>query len=90
MKSFGIDLGGSQIKICWWNANENSSTGVGSEIVENDQGKRSSVYVLKQICYRIVHALALKTSLLTFAVNEMKMYTFLLHPECIDCNEHCQ
>ena len=89
MKAFGIDLGGSQIKICWWNADQNSSTGVGSEIVENDQGKRSSVYVVNWIYYRIVPASALKTFPLTFAVSVMKMYPSSLNPNLIDCNESC-
>jgi hypothetical protein len=46
MKSIGIDIGGKQIKVCEWNADINSSKGVGPEIVENDRSKRSSVYVI--------------------------------------------
>ena len=74
MKLFGIDLGGSQIKICLWNNDKNSSTGVGAEIVENDQGKRSSVYVSFLSFYVVDLVSVSKIFLLTFVDKEVKMY----------------
>lgn len=44
MSSFGIDIGGSQIKICVWNNNRTASTGVGSEVVPNNRDERTSPY----------------------------------------------
>ena len=44
MKFFGFDLGGSTIKVCRWNPDQTSSTGVGAEIVENDSSQRASEF----------------------------------------------
>lgn len=42
MNYFGFDLGGHKIKVCRWNADPTSSTGIGAEIVENDRSQRAS------------------------------------------------
>lgn len=43
MGYFGLDLGGSYIKICCWNNDRSSSVGVGPEIVDNDRTQRMSL-----------------------------------------------
>jgi len=40
MNAIGIDLGGSSIKVCKWNANERSTSGIGAEIVFTNRGER--------------------------------------------------
>ena len=40
MYYIGIDLGGSSIKVCKWNANERSTSGIGAEIVFTNRGER--------------------------------------------------
>lgn len=74
MSSFGIDLGGGQIKVCVWNGNRLSSTGVGAEIVENDRSERTSPYIPLYICHPIVPVLVSKIQCSTFAVSVLRMY----------------
>ena len=74
MKTFGLDLGGNQIKIAYWNGDQQSSKGVGPEMVENNNGKLSSSY-LSSIQNNLIALLwASKTCFLTFATNARKMY----------------
>ena len=44
MRIFGLDLGGNQIKIGYWNGDMQSSKGVGPEMIENSNGKLTSPY----------------------------------------------
>lgn len=40
MNAIGIDLGGSSIKVCKWNPDERSTSGIGAEIVFTSRHER--------------------------------------------------